>query len=144
MRSMSFLRVSLTALLAIFLLSTVTAFAKDGRDFVGFYNVSHPIPQGDHMRVTLNLQVRNFSSADVKQAVVMLRQNTGLDLVGQSAPIKVLHDHGSVKVSQRFTVSRAEYELWQQGTQPTVFLVYKDARGHQLDRYIQLAPSHGF
>lgn len=144
MRSKSFLRASLAALLAMLLLSTVTAFARDGRDFVGFYNLTHAVQQGDNMRVTLNLQVRNYSSADVKQAVVTLRQNTGIELVGQSAPIKLLREHGAAKVSQRFTVSRAEYDNWLQGTQPTVFLVYQDARGIKFERYIQLAPGNAF
>ena len=144
MQSTSFSRASVATLLAILLLSTVTAFAKDGRDFVGFYNLAHPIQQGHNMRVTLNLQVNNLSAAAVKQAVITLRQNTGHELVGQSSPIKLLRDRGTVKVSTRFTVSRTEYELWKQGTQPTVFIVYKDAHGTSWERYIQLAPGSAF
>jgi hypothetical protein len=144
MRSMRFLRVCLAALLATLLLTTVTAFAKDGRDFVGFYNLSNAREQGDLMRVTLNFQVHNYSDGDIKQAVITLRQHTGIDLVGATKPIKLLRDHGSAKVSQRFTVSQIEYQQWLQGTQPTVFIVYKDAKGRQWERYIQLAMNHGF
>jgi hypothetical protein len=144
MRSTRFSRVCIAALLATLLLTTVSALAKDGRDFVGFYNFSHARSQGDGVRVTLNLQVQNLSASDVKGAVISLRQNTGLVNVGESKPIKLLRDHGSAKVSQRFTVSRTEYEVWRQGTQPTVFIVYRDAHGKWLERYIQLAPGHAF
>ncbi len=139
MRSMRFVRVCLAALLATLLLTTVTAFAKDGRDFAGSYNLSNPREQGDLMRVTLNFQVQNLSDADVKNAVITLRQNTGTVLAGETKPIKLLRDRGTVKVSQRFIVSRIEYEHWLQGSQPTVFIVYHDAKGTRWERYVQLA-----
>jgi len=144
MQSTRFSRACLAALLGTLLLSTVTTFAKDGRDFIGFYNVSHVTRQGNDMHLTLNLKVQNFSSSTVRQAVIVLRQNTGLNLVGQTAAVKSLADHASAKVSQQFTVSRTEYESWRQGSQPTAFIVYRNAHGTQLQHYIQLAPSHAF
>jgi hypothetical protein len=144
MQSTRFSRACLTALLATMLLSTVTVFANNGRDFVGFYNVSHATRQGNDMHITLNLKVQNLSDSAVRQAVITLRQNSGITLVGHTATIKSLPDHGSVKVSQRFTVSRTEYETWRQGSQPAVFIIYRNAHGTQLEHYIQLAPSHAF
>jgi len=144
MQSTRFSRACLAALLGTLLFSTIPTFAKNGRDFIGFYNVSHVTRQGNDMHLTLNLKVQNFSNSTVRQAVIVLRQNTGLNFVGQTGSIKLLPDHASAKVSQQFTVSRTEYETWRQGSQPTVFITYRNAHGAQVQQYIQLAPGHGF
>jgi hypothetical protein len=143
MRSTRFVRVCLAALLATLLLTTVTAFAKDGRDFSGFYNLGHTRIQGDQVRLTLKLQVHNFGNADVRNAVISLRQNTGLDLAGTTKPIALLRSHDHVNLSQQFTISRREYESWRQGSQPEVSIIYR-AKGKTWERYVQLAPKNGF
>jgi hypothetical protein len=140
---MHFSRACVAALYATLLLTTVNALAKDGRDFAGFYNLAHPKIQGDHVRLTLNLQVHNNGKADVRHAVISLRQNTGLDLVGVSKPIVLLRSHDHVNLSQQFTVSRREYESWHQGSQPAVSIIYR-AMGKSWERSIQLAPKNGF
>ena len=142
MRSTIFSRTSLAALFAILLLSTVTALAKDGRDFAGFYNLSHAKTQGDHVRVTLNLQVHNNGDADVKQAVITLRQNTGLELVGTTKPIALLRIHNHINLSQQFTISRSEYENWRQGAPPELAIRYR-ANGKNWERSIEVAPKSG-
>ncbi len=142
MRSMRFSRVCTAALLATLLLTTVSALAKDGRDFAGFFNVSNPKIQGDQVRLTLNLQVDNWSDADVRNAVIALRQHNGTDLVGTTKPVALLRLHDHVRLSQRFTVSRREYESWYHGSQPTAFIMYRE-RGKSWERYIQLIPKNG-
>jgi hypothetical protein len=136
MFSVRFARASFARLLVILLLAGAGAVAKDGRDFSGFYTLTHVSEQGDQVRVTLTLQVFNYSDADVKQAVVTLRENTGIDLAGAFKPITLLRDRQEAKVSRQFTVSRSEYERWQQGTQPTLFITYH-ANGHRWERFIQ-------
>ena len=42
--------------LAIFLLGTITATAKDGRDFAGVYGFTDVQEQGDMVRLTLHLR----------------------------------------------------------------------------------------
>jgi hypothetical protein len=140
--SKRFSRLCIATLLATLLLTTMSALASDGRDFAGFYNLHHAKIQGDRVQLTLNLQVHNWSNADVRHAVIALRQNTGLDLVGTTKPIVLLRSHDRVNLSQQFTVSRREYELWRQGAQPTVFIIYS-AKGKSWERYIQLAPKNG-
>jgi hypothetical protein len=142
MRSMRFSRVCTAALLATLLLTTVAAFASDGRDFAGSYSVAHTKIQGDSVHLTLNLRVHNNTKSDVSNAIISLRQNTGLDFVGTTKPIELLRTHDHVSVSQQFTVSRREYESWHEGSQPTVFIVYR-AKGKTWERYIQLAPKNG-
>lgn len=142
MQSMRFSRACITALFATLLLSTVTAFAKDGRDFAGFYNLAHTKIQGDHVQLTLNLQVHNNGDADVRNAIITLRQNAGLNLVGTTRPIALLRLHDHVNVTQRFTVSRREYETWRQGARPDLTIIYR-AKGKTWERSIQLIPKNG-
>jgi len=132
-------RARLTALLATLLLTAVCAFAKDGRDFAGRYSIHDVTEQGDKVQLTLHLTVMNNSDADVKNAVITLRQNTGLQPAGQTKPIKLLKDRGTVTLSQQFTVSKREYRTWGRGAGPTMFIAYQ-AKGGQWLRYIQLAP----
>jgi len=139
MRSMRFSRACVAALFATLLLTTITAFAKDGRDFAGFYSLSQPKMEGDHVRITLRLQVHNNGDADVKNAVVSLRQRTGFDLVGTTKPITLLRLHDHVNVSQEFTISRHEYENWREGIPPELSIIYR-ANGKTWERSIQVSP----
>jgi hypothetical protein len=135
---MRFSRACLAALFATLLLTTVTALAKDGRDFAGFYNVSHANIQGEQVHLTLNLRVQNNGDADVSHAVITLRQNTGFDVVGSSKPIALLRVHDVVNISQQFTVSRREYEKWDKGSQPGLSIIYR-ANGKTWERPIQVS-----
>jgi hypothetical protein len=138
MRSMRFSRGCIAALFATLLLTTFTAFAKDGRDFAGFYNLGHAKIQGDQVRLTLNLQVHNNGDVDVHRAVVTLRERAGLDLAGSTKPIALLRLHDHVNLSQQFTISRREYQTWREGTPPTLSIIYR-ANGKTWERQIQLA-----
>jgi|HubBroStandDraft_2_1064218.scaffolds.fasta_scaffold00529_8 hypothetical protein len=138
MRSMRFSRACTAALFATLLLTTVTALAKDGRDFAGFYKVSHARIQGDQVHLTLNLQIHNNGDADATHAVITLRQNTGFDVVGSTRPIALVRLHDHVNVSQQFTVSRREYEKWHNGSQPGLSITYR-ANGKTWERPMQMA-----
>lgn len=140
MRSMRFSRACIAALLATLLLTTVTALAKDTGDFYGYYKVSHTDVQEDQVKLTLSLQVHNGLAADARHAVIVLRQNTGLDLVGKTKPIAVLSHHSSVTLSQQFTIARREYEKWKQGgSQPDLSIAYH-ANGTTWERPIRMLP----
>jgi len=131
-------RARLSALLATLLLTAVCAFAKDGRDFAGRYSIHDVTEQGGKVQFTMHLTVMNNSDADVKDAVITLRQNLGREPAGQTKPIKLLKDHGSATLSQQFAVSKTEFQLWGRGAGPTMFINYQ-AKGSQWSRYIQLA-----
>ncbi len=133
------LRTCVAVLSVAFMMTAVSAFAKDGRDFSGFYKVSKLTRQGDRVQLTMHLEILNYSDSDVRQAVVSLRENTGLVFDGATNPIKVLPNRGVAKLSQQFSVSRHEYELWHAGSQPTMFISY-ESKGKQLTKYIQLVP----
>ena len=138
MRSMRFSRACIAALFATFLLTTVSAMAKDGRDFAGFYKVSNPKIQGDKGQLTLNLQVHNNGDTDVSHAIITLRQNTGLDFVGATRPLALLRVHDHVNLSQQFTLSRREYEKWRNGSEPGLSIIYR-SNGKTWERPIQMS-----
>jgi hypothetical protein len=119
--------------------SVTPMLAKDGRDFAGFYNVSNVVEQGDQIMVTLRVQVFNNSDADVKQAVLTLRQNPGGPL-GTFPSVQLWRNHGEVRRTQQFVVPKHEFESWHRGGgQPAVMVVTYDENGQRHDRYVQLS-----
>ncbi|HEX8814909.1 MAG TPA: hypothetical protein VF753_05350 [Terriglobales bacterium] len=135
-------RARLMVLLAVVLLVSVSALASDGRDFAGFYSVHKVTSQNGSVHLTLNVQVHNNGDIDVKNAVITLRQNAGLNLVGTTKPIELLKVHDHVTVSQQFTISKSEYETWHQGLKPQLSIVYR-ANGKTWEKSIQVNPKSG-
>jgi len=139
MRSTVSMRI-MAGLFAIFLLTSLSAFAKDGRDFAGYFSVGDVSPDGDQVRLTLNLQVFNYSAADVRQAVIKVHgSGPGLAVHGEFRPIKLLANNREIKLRQQLTVPRHEYERWENGVKPSLFMVYQDAAGHHWERSIELS-----
>jgi hypothetical protein len=131
------------AAFALLLALSVFANAKDGRDFAGFYHVSNVVEQGDQMLVTLSVQVFNHSDADVKQAVLTLHAHPLPTPIGEFQPVKLWKNHGELRRSQQFLVSRQAYERWGRGAQPELMVVYHDEQGQRYDRYVQMSQRPG-
>jgi hypothetical protein len=145
MRFPAFSRASLMgALLAVFLLGTITATAtaKDGRDFAGVYGFTDVKEQGDTVQLTLHLRLFNNSEADIKGAVIVLMEGpTGLSLRGNFPTVKVWRRNKDVKLSQQFTVPMREYQDWlRPPAQPNVVIIYQDAHGQTWQKGAQMRP----
>jgi hypothetical protein len=92
------------------------------------------------VQLTLNLHLYNYSGADVSRAVVMLRESApGLLVYGGFSAIKLLCDRQDVKVRQQFTIPKREYQLWQRGIKPNLFITYQDSMGNKWERTIELS-----
>jgi hypothetical protein len=128
--------------LTIFLLGTITATAKDGRDFAGVYGFTGVQEQGDHVHLTLHLRLFNNSDADIKGAVITLMEGpTGVRLRGNFPTVKVWRKNQDVKLSQQFTIPRREYEDWlRPPAQPNVVIIYQDANGQTWEKGAQMRP----
>jgi hypothetical protein len=128
--------------LTIFLLGTITATAKDGRDFAGVYGFTDVQEQGDMVRLTLHLRLFNNSEADIKGAVITLMEGpTGLALRGNFPTVKVWRKNKDVKLSQQFTISKSEYRDWlRPPAQPNVVIIYQDANGQTWEKGAQMRP----
>jgi len=123
------IRVVIAALFAALLLAGAPAIAKDGRDFAGFYSLSSVAQQGDAVRVTLELQLFNYSGADLRDAVIAVRQSPGMADLGSFAPVPLWRDGHDVVVGRQFTVPRSEFEQWSTHGQPNVVVLHTDSDG---------------
>jgi len=128
--------------LAIFLLGTITATAKDGRDFAGVYGFTDVQEQGDMVHLTLHVRLFNNSEADIKGAVIVLMEgSTGVGLRGNFPAVKVWRKNQDVKLSQQFTVPKREYQDWlRPPAQPNVVIIYQDANGQTWEKGAQIRP----
>lgn len=120
------------------LMLAITATAKNGRDFAGFYSVSNIVDQGNQVSLTLRVQLFNHSDADVKQAVLTLRESPGGEL-GAFHPVKLWHNHGELRLTQQFVVPKREFQRWHKGAQPALVVVSRDAQGQRYDRFVQMS-----
>jgi len=131
-------------LITALLLMPIAALAKDGRDFAGSYNVSDVVEQGDQMVLTLQVHLFNNSDADLKHAVVTLRSSHSTPLpLAKFQPVALWRNHGEVRLTQQVVVPRRDYELWQTGSQPALFVVYKDTAGQRWERFAQVRNQPG-
>jgi hypothetical protein len=114
--------------------------ATDGRDFAGFYEVTNVTDLGDTVRLTLTVRVYNYSDADVSGATVTLQDPSlvGNDYGSYPGTVSIA-DRESARLSAEFTISRAEYDRWQEGATPSLRIDYTDSAGNAIRRMIELA-----
>lgn len=135
-----FSRVAYAALFTAAVLTSVTAVAKDGRDFAGHYSLTNVTDKGGQVELTLALRLFNYSGADLKQAVVTVRSpRLGPGVLGSFPPIKLWRSGSDIVVTQQLSIAREEYQLWSTRTQPGVFVGYSDEEGHEYRRWAQLS-----
>lgn len=120
------------------LVVAISAAAKNGRDFAGFYSVSNVTDQGNQVALTLRVQVFNHSDLDLKQPLLTLRESPGRAL-GAFQPVKLWRNHGELRLTQQFVVPKREFERWHKGSQPALMVVYRDAQGQRYDRFVQMS-----
>lgn len=91
------------------LLATVVARANSGREFSGYFDVSHVQEQGDLVQVTLHLKLFNHSESDARSVIVTLVDSSpSMTLRGNFQPVKVWKSHQFIEMSQEFTVTKRE------------------------------------
>ena len=126
--------------LTLVLLTALATFARDGRDFAGYYSFTGVTQQSNEVKLTLTVQVFNYSDADIKQASVVLHQSDpGMTVQGAFPPVKVFHNQSDLRLSQEFSVPREEYQRWQNGLVPRLMVHFMGANGIEQHRSIQLS-----
>jgi hypothetical protein len=142
---MQFLRPSrawyASALLTALLFVTVAASSSKGREFTGYFDVSGVQEQGDMVRVTLHLQLFNFGDNAVKGVIVALKDSTpAANLRGSFQPVKVWKSKQSIELSQEFTVSKSDFQLWMQPpAQPNLTILFQDGNGKSWQKGAQIS-----
>jgi hypothetical protein len=118
--------------LALLFLSAVccVAVTNFSRAFNGHYQFSDAVEEGDQVEVTMTLTLVNSSKTTVNGGIIAVLSSDPVPvLIGSFSPIKTLPATHQVVVSQRLTVSAAEYKGWQEGRSPRLqFLVSSGSR----------------
>jgi hypothetical protein len=126
--------------LAFILLTALATLAKDGRDFAGYYSLTNVIQESSGVKLTLTVQVFNYSDADIKQAsMVLYHSGPGMIVNGSFPPVKLFHNQTDVRLSQEFIVSLDDYRRWQNGMVPRLTVHFTGAKGSEQNRSIQLS-----
>jgi hypothetical protein len=120
-------RFTRTVSLALLVISAVYGMAATNysRAFNGRYQLSNIVEQGTEVEVTMTLTLVNCSKTTIKGGIVaVLSSDPDPVLIGSFSPIASLPATGQITISQRLTVSAAEYQSWQVGHAPRLqFLV---------------------
>jgi hypothetical protein len=129
------------SLLTAILLATVAARASSGREFSGYFDVSHVQEQGDLVQVTLHLKLFNHSEADAKSVIVTLFDSSPvMTLRGNFQPVKVWKSHKFIEMSQEFTITRREFKEWMAApAQPNLVILFQDAKGATWQKGAQIS-----
>lgn len=123
------LRLTLT-IASVLMLSGFPGFAKDGRDFAGFFSLAEATEQGEQVHVTLSLQIFNYSGGDLKDVEVTVQAaHPELGVLGSFDPIPLWRNGHDVILSQQFTISREEFKIWSTHGQPNLFILHPDDNG---------------
>lgn len=123
----------------LLLCPALTSLAEDGRDFAAMYEVSNANVGTDTVALTLTMRLYNYSRVDVTSGTVVLEdpsQSNGS--FGSITGISVRYRE-DVRLRADFVISRAEYDAWQQGSQPTLHIEFTDADGNSITRPIEMA-----
>ena len=128
-------------LLTVVLLATVVARANSGREFSGYFDISHVQEQGDLVQVTLHLKLFNHSESDARSVIVTLVDSSPtMTLRGNFQPVKVWKRHQFIEMSQEFTVTKREFQEWMTPpAQPNLVILFQDHKGATWQRGAQIS-----
>ena len=124
---MRFVRTTRFLGLALLLLLAAGSLAATNftRAFNGHYQLSDVVEEGNQVEVTMTLTLVNSSKTTVTGGIVaVLSSEATPTLIASFDPIKSLPSKAQVVVTQRLSISAAEYKSWQTGSAPRLqFLV---------------------
>ena len=120
---------------------TATTQASNGREFSGYFDISHTRQQGDLVQVTLHLKLFNHSSSDARSVIVALMDSSpAMAVRGNFQPVKVWKSGHFIEISQEFTVTSHEFNNWMQTpVPPNLLIFFQDAKGNTLQRGAQIS-----
>lgn len=129
------------ALLTALLLAAVAARANSGREFSGYFDISHVQEQGDLVQVTLHLKLFNHSESDARSVIVtLLDSSPAMTLRGNFQPLKVWKSHAFIEMSQEFTVTKREFQEWMTPpAQPNLVILFQDRKGASWQKGVQIS-----
>ncbi len=141
MRFMRPSRVGQFGLLLATLCLAITASARTGREFSGYFDVSGVHEQGDFVQVTLHLKLFNHGDTDARSVIVTLMDSSPvLTLRGNFQPVRVWKSQHFLELKQEFNIPKSQFEEWMRpGAQPNLIVLYQDSHGKTLQVGAQIS-----
>lgn len=123
------------------LLLAVTATARSGREFSGYFDVSGVHEQGDLVQATLHLKLFNHGDGDARSVIVTLVDSSSdMVLRGNFQPVKVWKSGQFIEMSQEFSVTKREFREWMTApAQPNLIILYQDSKGRSWQKGAQIS-----
>jgi len=131
----------LCTLLTALLLAAIAARANSGREFSGYFDISHVREQGDLVQVTLHLKLFNHSESAAKSVIVtLLDSSPAMTLRGNFQPVRLWKSHEFIEMSQEFTVTKREFKEWMTPpAQPNLVILFQDGKGTTWQKGAQIS-----
>jgi hypothetical protein len=115
------------------------AWAKGGRDFAASYQFANVSESNGEVHVTITLNLRNNSGANISNAsVVLLNSGANPTVLGLFGDPQLLQRTGLNTMSHAFTIPKTEYQVWEQGRDPALRVISADASGAMRMQWIDL------
>ena len=127
--------------LTVFAVLATDAVGSNGREFSGYFDLSHVQQQGDLVQVTLHLKIFNHAEADAKSVVVALVDSSpAMTVRGNFQPVKIWKSGHFLEMSQQFSITQREFNEWMTTPiQPNLLVFFQDTAGRTLQRGIQVS-----
>lgn len=135
-------RFSVFASILVLVVVGVT-FASQGRDFAGPYALGAASSSNGQVTLNFSTRIHNYSGADVTGAIVTLQCQEQPHQVHLTSNSVAIAANSSVKLSAPVTISQTEYDQWQRGRAPDLFIAYTDSSGASQRRKVELTPQPG-
>ena len=135
-------RFSVFASILVLVVVGVT-FASQGRDFAGPYALGAASSANGQVTLNFSTRIYNYSGADVSGATVTLQCQEQPQQPHATFNSVAIATSGSVKLASQVTVSQTEYDQWQRGRSPDLFIAYTDSSGASQRRKVELTAQPG-
>jgi len=136
--------VSISAFASILVLVVAgTAFASQGRDFAGPFALGAASSSNGQVTPNFSTRIYNYSGADVAGAIVTLQCQEQPNQAHATFSSVAIAATSSVKLSGQVTVSQTEYDQWQRGRAPDLFIAYTDSAAASQRRKVELTLQPG-
>ncbi len=111
--------------------------AVDEHDFAGFYELTNVVEDPYLVTFTFTVRIFNYSGEDVAGATIILEDSLFLDEYAAFLDVWI-PDQGEIRLQGDLIIPWEEYDLWQQGASPSLFVELQDGDGNWLHRGIEL------
>jgi hypothetical protein len=127
------------SLMTLVLLASLTVLAADGRDFAGIFETSNEVESGEDVSLTFEVEIVNYSGADVLAATVRLENPFDPETALAEWTLVDITNGDRCALTAEVNVPAHEREIWRKGGMPRLIVEYDGADGITFHREVELA-----